>query len=138
PNGPGVAKVAFARPRKGSAVVSGDASKLVRVVENLLDNAISFSPPGGLVRIDTTRNGDEVLLTVEDQGPGVPLAVRDAIFRRFHSDRPESDGFGRHSGLGLAIAKTIIDGHNGHITVHDRSDSESGARFVVTLPVAEL
>lgn len=134
----GNAKIAFARPRKGSAVVPGDASKLVRVVENLLDNAVSFSPPGGLVRIDATRNGDEVLLTVEDQGPGVPEAMRDAIFRRFHSDRPESDGFGRHSGLGLAIAKTIIDGHNGHITVHDRSDSETGARFVVTLPVAEL
>lgn len=134
----GDVKIAFARPRKGTAVVSGDASKLVRVVENLLDNAVSFSPPGGLVRIDATRSGDEVLLSVEDEGPGVPKAMRDAIFRRFHSDRPESDGFGRHSGLGLAIAKTIVDGHSGHITVHDRSDSRSGARFVVTLPVAEL
>lgn len=134
----GEAKVAFARPRKGTAVVPGDASKLVRVVENLLDNAVSFSPRGGLVRIDATRNGDEILLAVEDEGPGVPLAMRDAVFRRFHSDRPESDGFGRHSGLGLAIAKTIIEGHSGTITVHDRPDSLPGARFVVTLPVAEL
>lgn len=134
----GNARIAFARPRKGTAVVPGDASKLVRVVENLLDNAVSFSPPGGLVRIDATRKGDEILLSVEDEGPGVVPAMRDAIFRRFHSDRPESDGFGRHSGLGLAIAKTIIDGHSGTITVHDRPDSQPGARFVVTLPVAEL
>ncbi|RJF91407.1 sensor histidine kinase [Sphingomonas cavernae] len=130
--------IAFARPRKGTAVVPGDASKLVRVVENLLDNAVSFSPAGGLVRIDATRDGDAILLAVEDEGPGVPSDMRDAIFRRFHSDRPESDGFGRHSGLGLAIAKTIVEGHSGTITVHDRPDSHRGARFVVTLPVAEL
>ncbi|MCJ8157344.1 ATP-binding protein [Sphingomonas sp. LaA6.9] len=129
--------IAFARPRKGTAVVPGDASKLVRVVENLLDNAVSFSPPGGLVRIDATRDDAAILLTVEDEGPGVPPDMRDAIFRRFHSDRPESDGFGRHSGLGLAIAKTIVEGHSGTITVHDRPDSRRGARFVVTLPVAE-
>lgn len=129
--------IAFARPRKGSAVVAGDASKLARVIENLLNNAVSFSPPTGLVRIDATRNGDQILITIDDEGPGVPPAMREAIFRRFHSDRPEHDGFGRHSGLGLAIAKTIIDGHNGSITVHDRSDSRHGARFVVTLPALD-
>lgn len=133
----GTVRVAYARPRKGSALVSGDASKLARVIENLLDNAVSFSPATGLVRVDATRDGDHILLTIEDEGPGVPPPMREAIFRRFHSDRPEHDGFGRHSGLGLAIAKTIIDGHNGQIAVHDRSDSRQGARFVVTLPAAE-
>lgn len=133
----GTVRVAFARPRKGTAIVPGDASKLARVIENLLNNAVSFSPPTGLVRIDATRDGSLVLLTIEDEGPGVPPDMREAIFRRFHSDRPEHDGFGRHSGLGLAIARTIVDGHNGSITVHDRSDSRQGARFVVTLPAVE-
>ena len=131
-------RIAFARPRKNTAVVMGDPAKLVRVVENLLDNAVSFSPPGGLVRVDATRDGEKVLLSVEDEGPGVPLHARDAIFSRFHSDRPEGEAFGRHSGLGLSIAKTIVDGHNGTITVHDRAGSQQGARFVVTLPVAEI
>lgn len=131
------APIAFARPRRGTAVAPGDASKLARVVENLLDNAVSFSPAGAIVRIDATRREDEVLIAVEDEGPGVPEGAREAIFRRFHSDRPEEDGFGRHSGLGLSIAKAIIDGHNGTITVQDRADGARGARFVVTLPVSE-
>jgi len=129
--------IAFARPRKGSAVARGDASKLARVVENLLDNAVSFSPPDGLVRIDATHTGDHILISVEDEGPGVPENARETIFRRFHSDRPEGDGFGRHSGLGLSIANTIVEGHNGTIIVQDRADSGPGARFVVTLPAVE-
>jgi len=129
--------IAYARPRKGSAVVPGDASKLARVIENLLDNAVSFSPPDAIVRIDATRREADVLIAIEDSGPGVPEAAREAIFRRFHSDRPEDGAFGRHSGLGLSIAKTIVDGHNGTITVQDRADGP-GARFVVTLPAAEV
>ncbi len=58
------------------------------------------------------------------------------IFQRFHSVRPERDGFGKHSGLGLAIASTILDGHHGVIWVEDRPDGKPGARFVVTLPRA--
>lgn len=126
--------LAFARPRLGSAVVAGDPAKLARVVENLLDNAVSFSPTGGLVRIDATRRGDEVLVSVEDEGPGVPEDAREAIFARFHSDRPEGEDFGRHSGLGLSIAKTIVDGHGGRIAVKDAKQSSHGARFVVSMP----
>jgi two-component system sensor histidine kinase ChvG len=129
--------IAFARPRKGTAVVPGDASKLARVLENLLDNAVSFSPSGGLVRIDATRIDDQVLIAVEDEGPGVPENARETIFRRFHSDRP-NDGFGRHSGLGLSIANTIVEGHSGTIVAQDRADSGPGARFVVTLPAVEI
>jgi two-component system sensor histidine kinase ChvG len=71
---------------------------------------------------------------VEDEGPGVPPDAREAIFNRFHSDRPEGEEFGRHSGLGLAIAKAIVEGHNGSIVATDRDNAPNGARFVIRLP----
>ncbi|TVV72550.1 sensor histidine kinase [Sphingomonas solaris] len=129
-------RLAFARPHAGTAVVLGDGSRLTRVVGNLIDNAISFSPPDGLVQIAATRDGDRVLVRVDDEGPGVPPEAREAIFNRFHSIRPEGEAFGRHSGLGLAIAKAIVEAHNGVIDVEDRDDDSSGARFLVRLPVA--
>ena len=132
----GGVQIAFARPRKDVAVVMGEASRLIRVVENLLDNAVSFSPPGGLVQIVATRIEDQVILRVEDQGPGVPEEAREAIFRRFHSDRPDGEAFGRHSGLGLAIAKAIVEGHDGTIGVEPREGGARGASFVVRLPAA--
>ncbi|RVT93904.1 sensor histidine kinase [Sphingomonas crocodyli] len=130
-------RVAFARPHRGSAVVFGDGSRLTRVVENLVDNAISFSPTGGLVQVAATLDGEDVVVRVEDEGPGVPPEAREAIFNRFHSVRPESEAFGRHSGLGLAIAKAIVEGHNGSIEVIDR-DFGPGAKFVIRLPVAAI
>lgn len=132
----GDVRVAFARPHRGTAVVFGDGSRLTRVVENLVENAISFSPKGGLVQVAATRDGEDVLIRVEDEGPGVPAEAREAIFNRFHSVRPETEQFGRHSGLGLAIAKAIVEGHNGTIEVQDRDDAPSGAKFVIRLPVA--
>ena len=128
-------EIAFARPRAGTAMVSGDESRLARLIDNLVDNAISFSPPGGLVEIRAAEAGGEVLVIIEDEGPGVPVEAREAIFHRFHSMRPEED-FGRHSGLGLAIAKAIVDGHGARILVEDRHDERSGARFVVSFPGA--
>jgi len=133
----GDVRLAFARPHAGTALVHGDGSRLTRLVENLVDNAISFSPPGGLVQIAATRDGGQVLLRVDDEGPGVSPEDREAIFNRFHSIRPEGEAFGRHSGLGLAIAKAIVEAHNGSIMVEDRDDAPSGARFLVRLPVAE-
>ncbi len=131
----GRAAIAFARPRAGTALVSGDESRLARLIDNLVDNALSFSPEGGLVEIRAAAAGDEVALSVEDEGPGVPSDRREAIFNRFHSIRPDAD-FGRHSGLGLAIAKAIVEGHGGRIAVEDRHDGRSGARFVVHFPGA--
>ncbi|MDT9597740.1 sensor histidine kinase [Sphingosinicella rhizophila] len=121
--------IAFARPRIGSAVVMGDWSRLSRAVDNLIDNAISFSPPGGLVEIAAARVDQEVFLSVEDEGPGVPRQAREAIFNRFHSVRPDEEAFGRHSGLGLAIAKATVEGHGGRILADDRHDGRTGARF---------
>ena len=126
-------EIAFARPRVGTAMVSGEESRLKRLVDNLVDNAISFSPKGGVVEVRAAAVGDEVLVSIQDEGPGVPGESREEIFRRFHSMRPDED-FGRHSGLGLAIARAIVEGHGGSIHIEDRDDGASGARFVVRFP----
>jgi len=110
---------------------------LERVFENLIDNAISFSPDGGIVTAAVTQDEAELVVRVEDEGPGVPEEEREAIFRRFQSIRPSDEAYGQHSGLGLAIARTIIEGHQGSIMVESREDRLSGARFVVMLPRAE-
>jgi two-component system sensor histidine kinase ChvG len=128
-------RIAFGRPRTGSAVVMGDEARLARLLDNVVDNAVSFSPEGGLVEIVAANSGDTVTVSVEDEGPGVAPAAREAIFDRFHSVRPDED-FGRHSGLGLAIARAIAIGHDGRILVEERHDGRSGARFVLRFPAA--
>ena len=133
----GDARLAFARPRKNSAVVMGKPDRLARAINAIIDNAVSFSPPGGLVEIAATRVGDEIRVRIDDEGPGVPPDAREAIFNRFHSVRPEGENFGRHSGLGLAIAQAIVNGHDGEIDVQDRDDAPSGARFIIRLPAAD-
>lgn len=130
----GDVRVAFARPRLDTAVIMGDGSRMARAIGNLLDNAVSFSPPGGLVQIAATRDGDSVLIRIEDEGPGVPESARAEIFNRFHSLRPDSEEFGKHSGLGLAIARAVVDGHGGQIMVQDREDGTQGACFLIRLP----
>ena len=87
--------------------------------------------------MSAARVGDEVRIRVDDEGPGVPEDARKAIFNRFHSLRPEGENFGRHSGLGLAIAQAIVKGHDGEIDVQDRDDAPSGARFIIRLPAAD-
>ena len=133
----GDASIAFARPRKASAVVMGKPDRLARAINAIIDNAVSFSPPGGLVEIAAARVGDQVRIRIDDEGPGVPHDARQAIFNRFHSVRPEGENFGRHSGLGLAIAEAIVKGHDGEIDVQDRDDAPSGARFTIRLPAAD-
>lgn len=130
--------IAFARPRRGVAAVMGEDIRLERMLTNLLDNAVSFSPPGGLVEISATRADNEVIIRITDEGPGVPANEREAIFRRFHSVRPDKEEFGKNSGLGLAIARTIVEGHQGRISVHDREDRKHGAAFEIALPCADV
>lgn len=114
--------------------VSGDEAQLARVLENLLDNAVSFSPPGGEVRIEFERDAERVVLSVIDQGPGIPAKARSKVFDRFHSLRPADEDFGNHSGLGLAIARTIAEAHDGTLDAADRPDGQRGACLVLALP----
>ncbi len=130
-------RLAFARPRSGAALVMGDAPRLERVINNVLDNALSFSPPGGLICVSAARVGARVQVRVDDDGPGIPADQRELVFNRFHSDRPETEDFGRHSGLGLAIAQSIVEGHRGTIKAVDREDGARGASILIDLPAAE-
>jgi two-component system sensor histidine kinase ChvG len=130
-------RIAFARPRVATAVVMGDEGRLTRAIDNIVDNAISFSPRGGLVEIAAAHVGGEVRLSVEDEGPGVPEQAREEIFQRFHSIRPDEESFGQHSGLGLAIARATVQGHDGQLIVEGRRDGRSGARFVMRFPEPE-
>lgn len=119
---------------RGSLVVPGVGVRLQRVIENLLDNAVSFSPPGGEIALAIWREDGRVIVTVSDEGPGIPPEAREAVFERFHSLRPEGEDFGRHSGLGLAIARAIAEGHDGALSARDRPDGQGGACLVLDLP----
>ncbi len=130
-------KIALTRRQPGRCVVMGEPARLERVIENLLDNAVSFSPADGTIAITVSAYGDTVEAEICDDGPGIPESEREKVFQRFHSVRPEAEWFGGHSGLGLAIARTIVEAHDGSITLRNRPDGKSGACFVVTLPAAE-
>ncbi len=129
------ARVVFSEPPAGSALVRGDAGRLAQVLRNLIDNALSFSPAGGTVQVAVAHEGPAVRLSVADDGPGVPADLREAIFQRFYSERPDGELFGRHSGLGLSIARAIVDAHDGVIAAADRAEG-TGAMFTVRLPAA--
>lgn len=129
-------RIEFKPPSPGSMVVAGEGARLERVFDNLIDNAISFSPDGGSITVAAITEGSEAVVRIDDEGPGVPVEARDSVFERFHSVRPANEAFGRHSGLGLAIARTIVLAHQGAIAVIDRTDQLAGARFEVRLPLA--
>ncbi|MEZ5843620.1 MAG: stimulus-sensing domain-containing protein [Hyphomicrobiaceae bacterium] len=115
-------------------VIAGHAGRIGQVFTNLIDNAISFSPQGGTVRIRLIRDRDELDITFEDEGPGVPEEMRDRIFERFYTYRPTAESSrGNNSGLGLAISREIVRAHEGRIWAENRA--EGGARFVVRLPM---
>jgi two-component system sensor histidine kinase ChvG len=145
--------------------VFGHDSRLAQVVTNLIDNARSFSEPGGVVRVTLERMSarneperenpfDRVVITVDDDGPGIPSHALERIFERFYTDRP-SQGFGQNSGLGLSISRQIVEAHGGRIWAcnrpaelasfrgaastecqdsHEATRHGAGARFVVELP----
>ncbi|MCB1538057.1 MAG: stimulus-sensing domain-containing protein [Rhodospirillales bacterium] len=119
-------------------IVSGIEGRLGQVFRNLIDNALSFSPSGATVTIRVARDAAarQWKVMVEDQGPGIPEGKLGAIFDRFYSERPEGEAFGRHSGLGLSIAKQIVDAHRGRIyaeNILDENGNRKGARFTVAL-----
>ena len=126
-------EIVFEHPHR-AACTMGVPERLERVIDNLLDNAVSFSPEKGTIRVVIDQDRDAIATMVIDEGPGIPPDARDKVFERFHSDRPEAEGFGNHSGLGLAIGRTIAEAHGGMLSVHDRPDGEGGACLVLDLP----
>ncbi|KJL32238.1 sensor histidine kinase [Microbacterium azadirachtae] len=126
-----------------AALVRGDAGDLRRVVDNLLGNARVHTPEGTTVRVrlDEVRTGEgaipesaegSVRLTVADDGPGLPEAVRDTVFERFARGETSRSREGGGTGLGMAIARAVVEAHGGTITL----GQWPGTTFVVTLPIA--
>ena len=121
----------------GPLLATGIESRLVQVFQNLLENALSFTPPGAPVTVRAARENGTLAVTVDDEGPGIPEENLDSVFERFYTQRPESERFGSHSGLGLAIARQIVEAHRGSIAASNRYDGNggiAGARFTVRLP----
>ena len=137
---PGDVTVEFA-PHKGSETVTvmGREGPLGQIVRNLIDNARSFSPKGGMVTVGLVRVRGEAIVTVADRGPGVPPENLETIFERFYTSRPKGAAFGGNSGLGLSIARQIAAAHGGTLRAENQLGADNrviGAIFTLILPVA--
>ena len=123
---------------RAHTTVLGQDERLGQVFRNLIDNAVSFSPDDGTVRIKAVQCDGCTRVAVEDEGPGIPPDNLETIFDRFYTERPLDHGFGRNSGLGLSIARQIAEGLGGRIWAENRAPAEgkTGARFTVELPLA--
>ena len=124
------------------ADVLGVGDRLAQVFLNLFDNAETFSPKGGKIQAVLTNNSRMLQIEVRDQGPGISADRLVRVFERFYTDRPEDDGFGNHSGLGLSIVRQIVEGHNGRIWADNCDDADEeagfdGAKFTVLLPLRQ-
>ena len=140
---PGDTAVRFIKPDALEPItVLGREDPLSQVFRNLIDNARSFSPPATAewtpeVRVSLQRVGRSAVAAVEDDGPGLPAENLETVFERFYTARPKGAAFGGHSGLGLSIARQIVEAHGGAIHAENRMDPDGrvlGARFVVSLP----
>jgi len=135
----GDAGVEFEAPVEDGLLVSGREGPIGQVFRNLIDNSRSFSPAGGSVRVKVGRVGRKVVATVDDDGPGIPPDNLETVFERFYTSRPKGAAFGSNSGLGLSIARQIVEAHGGRIWAENRLDGEGkveGARFAVEFPEA--
>ncbi|HKY87212.1 MAG TPA: sensor histidine kinase [Pseudorhodoplanes sp.] len=139
--GVGVA-LSFEGAGASTFIVNGHDSRIAQVIDNLVENARSFSSPGGMVRITCRRLKSDIEIVVDDDGPGIRADAFEKIFERFYTDRPHQ-GFGQNSGLGLSISKQIVEAHGGRmwaenrngVPTHDGADPlVLGARFIVRLP----
>jgi anti-sigma regulatory factor (Ser/Thr protein kinase) len=108
------------------------------VFRNLIDNARSFSPADGEVRVSLARARGRLIATIDDDGPGMPPDNLETIFERFYTSRPKGRAFGGNSGLGLSIARQIVEAHGGELKAENRTDTggRGSARFTVDLPKA--
>ncbi|WP_309606715.1 ATP-binding protein [Phenylobacterium sp.] len=119
--------------------VMGREGPLGQIFRNLIDNARSFSPPGGEVAVALARTGGKVLATVSDSGPGIPAENLETVFARFYTSRPKGAVFGGNSGLGLSIARQIAEAHGGSLHAKNRMGPDNqvmGAAFLLILPEA--
>jgi two-component system phosphate regulon sensor histidine kinase PhoR len=114
-------------------VVHGDASLLRDVVQNLLDNAVQYTPEGGRVRISATAGSREAVVTVDDTGIGIPLADQERIFERFYRVDAARSREAGGTGLGLSIAKHIVEAHGGRLWVESEVGHGSKFSFSVSL-----
>lgn len=135
---PGDVQVQFA-PHQGMEAITvlGREGPLSQIVRNLIDNARSFSPPGDTVHVGLLRVKGEALVTVSDNGPGIPPENLETVFERFYTSRPKGAAFGGNSGLGLSIARQIAAAHGGSLRAENRTGAEGkvlGAMFTLTLP----
>lgn len=127
------------QPGGDTLMVRGLEDRLVQVLRNLIGNALSFSPEGGVITLRGRRDEAEVVIEVEDQGPGIPPGKERDIFNRFYTERPQGEKFGTHSGLGLSISQQIVEAHRGAISAGNVVGADGaihGARFTVRLPAA--
>jgi len=138
---PGDPTVVLAPLPTSPARVLGRDGPLGQVIRNLIDNARSFSPPGGQVRVALTRDpGDPerpLRITVADDGPGIPPDNLETVFERFYTSRPKGTAFGSNSGLGLSIVRQIVEAHGGRVWAVNRKDADGavlGAQFEISLP----
>jgi two-component system sensor histidine kinase ChvG len=130
-------KIEPGRAGKDAFLMLGHDSRLGQVFNNLIDNALSFSPAEGSVRVRCRRQERDIIVTIDDDGPGIRADNIESIFERFYTDRPDADEFGQNSGLGLAISRQIVEAHRGTILAENRVAADGkveGARFTVTLP----
>ncbi len=129
-------KIILDLPQDTAFFARGNAERLEQVFGNLISNALSFSPPQGRVTIRAMQQNDQVIVQVDDEGPGIPENKLQTIFERFYTERPQHEGYGQHSGLGLSISRQIMDAHGGQLWAenlrNDKGDI-TGARFNVVL-----
>ncbi len=119
--------------------ILGHDIRMGQVIDNLIANALSFSPPDGSVRIHAMRLPRQVQITIDDDGCGIRADALDRIFERFYTDRPNVEEFGQNSGLGLAISRQIVLAHRGSISAENRIGKDGkavGARLTVVLPAS--
>ena len=123
-------KIAVTLDQPEPAELSADSIRLGQAINNVLDNALKYTPVHGQVRVAVRAEPRTVTITVTDNGPGVPIAEREAIFRRLY--RGDSSRSQRGLGLGLSMVKAIVEAHGGSVTVGD--SPEGGARFTINIP----
>lgn len=138
----GEPRIAFEAPTGDHILVVGRDGPLGQVFRNLIDNARSFSPAGGEVRVALSRDATDpdhpARVRIDDDGPGIPPENLETVFQRFYTSRPKGTAFGANSGLGLSIARQIVEAHGGDIRAENRTNQHGaveGARFEVALPL---